>query len=248
MKNDIVHYTTDYETITLSPENRNVQVTSQKYKDIRESIKAHGQLVPAIVDLIDGKLFLAEGQHRLDIAKELGTQFSYVIRKGSISLIRELNARRINWTTHDYIQSNKNDNPSYRHFQALLDESGLTVPALHIALFGERISMDEFRTGGMQLTYNQANQFRQDVLPKLLRIVNVNEHEYRKNLIGAKAVGVLADMIRSSSYDHEHFVERISSASRMKSMTTREDAEAFLLGLYNKRLAPKKQLTLTGDN
>lgn len=248
MKNDLVHYTTDYESIQLSPENRNVVVTSTKYKDIRESVRAHGQLVPAIVDLVDGKLFLAEGQHRLDIAKELGTPFSYVIRKGSIALIRELNARRINWTTADYIQSNKNDNPAYRYFDALLKESGLPTPALHIALFGERISLDEFRTGGMSLTYNQANEFRQNVLSKLLRVVNVNEHEFRGKLTGAKAVGVLVDMFRADGYDHEHFVERISSASRMKSMTTREDAEAFLLGLYNRRLAAKKQITLNGGN
>jgi hypothetical protein len=248
MKTDIVHYTTDYESILLSPKNRTVNVNSQKYRDIKESVKAHGQLVPAIVDVLDGKLHLAEGQHRLDIAKELGTGFSYVIRKGSLALIRELNARRINWTTHDYIQSNKNDNLAYRYFDTLLEVSGLPVPALHIALFGERISMDEFRTGGMNLTFHQMNDFRATVLPKLLRIINVNEHEFRNKLVGAKAVGVLTDMIRHPEYDHEHFVARISNATKMKSMTTREDAEAFLLGLYNKRLAAKKQITLNGGN
>lgn len=248
MKNDLVHYTTDYETITLSPENRNVVVTSQKYKDIRESVRAHGQLVPAIVDLVDGKLCLAEGQHRLDIAKELGTPFSYVIRKGSINLIRELNARRINWTTADYIQSNKNDNPAYRHFEALLKESGLPVPALHIALFGERISLDQFRTGGMELTYNQANEFRTNVLPKLLRIINVNEHEFRGKLVGAKAVGVLVDLIRHPKYDHDRLVKCIKEQVELKPMTTKEDAQTYILSLYNYRLAADKKISFKGAN
>lgn len=248
MKNDLVHYTTDYESIKLSPENRPVNVNSVKYRDIKDSVKAHGQLVPAIVDIVDGVLYLAEGQHRLIIAKELGAQFSYVIRKGSIALIRDLNSRRSNWTTQDYIHSNKNDNPAYRYFDTLLEESGLPYPALYQSLFGRTVKMNEFREGGMELTFTQMQEFRAGKLPKLLRLINVNEREFRPNLVGAKAVGVLSDMIDAKGYDQDHFVERLSNLHRIKPLTTREDAEAFFVGLYNKRLADKKKIAIRGDN
>lgn len=240
--------TSNYALFHFLPHNRVVDPASRKYREIRDSIKVNGQIVPIVCDLVGGLMYVSEGQHRFVACKELGLPISYNIVDGSSKLVAEINTVRSSWTTDNYIESHKNDNPSYRFFKELHAESELSYSALHNALFNRTLHQKEFHRGTMQLSLRDANSFRRDVLNKLLQLINVNEGELRADLTGAKAIGVLAQLIRQPGYDHDHMLDRMTNRSSIRTMTTRADAYDFLVGVvYNKRLSRNKQVEFQFD-
>lgn len=241
--------TSNYALFHFLPHNRVVDPASRKYREIRDSIKVNGQIVPIVCDLVGGLMYVSEGQHRFVACKELGLPISYNIVDGSSKLVAEINTVRSSWTTDNYIESHKNDNPSYRFFKELHAESELSYSALHNALFNRTLHQKEFHRGTMQLSLRDANSFRREqVLNKLLQLINVNEREFKQSLVGAKAIGVLAQLIRHPLYNHTHMLGRMQDQKRMRTMTTREDAYDFLVRVvYNKRLTSSKQIGFSYD-
>lgn len=97
----VVYETTDYEQFGKLKGNRNIN--EAQVIGIRNSIEKIGyQPVPI---LVNERLEVIDGQHRLEAARTLGIPIYFIIQKGAgAEEVMQLNLRRGNWTVYDFIR------------------------------------------------------------------------------------------------------------------------------------------------
>ena len=93
--------TTDYDMFKVRDWNRNI--SSSNMKKIDASVKAQGWLKHPI--MVNEKMEVADGQHRLAYAKQHNLPVYYVVVPGlSINDCVVMNNARTSWTLIDYIK------------------------------------------------------------------------------------------------------------------------------------------------
>ena len=106
--------TKNYDLFTLSDENRNVDLS--RHRRLKESMQKYGFLSCfPIACTRNGvsALVVKDGQHRLEIAKELGLPVPYVIEDQDFD-VAEVNCTSKPWTIRDYVEKHAtNGNAEY---------------------------------------------------------------------------------------------------------------------------------------
>jgi hypothetical protein len=99
----MIKTTTDYAMFTLMEENRDIDLSHRKTKNLAASMMQHGWLsaFPAMVKRSGKKLILIDGQHRFSVAREYGIPVKYVVEDRDIDVAR-LNDTSKSWTIIDY--------------------------------------------------------------------------------------------------------------------------------------------------
>lgn len=110
-----VYVTKDYGRFGIVNGNRSLN--KNKIKRIKDEIAAGTNMLPDCPILVveyDGKLRVIDGQHRLEVAKQIGSYVYYIIREAlSLHQIAMMNSNTEKWTYKDFINcyvQNKNDN------------------------------------------------------------------------------------------------------------------------------------------
>lgn len=87
---------------------------------IKRSIEKVGQVLAPI--LVNEKMQIVDGQHRLEAFKEMGLPVPYIIQKGAgIDECRAMNVAMTNWTTKNFIQSYSDEGIlSYQYLDILV--------------------------------------------------------------------------------------------------------------------------------
>lgn len=100
--------TREYKRFHFTRDNRPIDVVNLRpqHKRLRESMREYGFLpaFPLMVQVLNGKLYVKDGQHRLTFAEELGLDVYYVITEQDIS-IAKINQAQAGWTPRDYAMS-----------------------------------------------------------------------------------------------------------------------------------------------
>jgi hypothetical protein len=97
-----IYQTTDYDMFKPMVGNR--QLDPYNIKQLIESMNQHGYLTSIVV--VNEKMEVADGQHRIEAARETGTKVLYVIAKGyDLSEVQVLNSFGKKWTRAEYLES-----------------------------------------------------------------------------------------------------------------------------------------------
>ena len=159
-----VYETTDYDKFSFVIGNRPVKTKGVKWNVLYESIKAHGQLEPA---LVNDRFEIINGQHRLMCCKELGIPFKYTFGKydASCEIIGEAN-RASKWGNREYINFYASQTDArainYKYFEALRTEFCMNDSAVATVLnSNDGITIREsIQTGKLKISSDMYNTVR----------------------------------------------------------------------------------------
>ncbi len=111
----IVHITDEYEIFNVMETNRSVD--PRHVKVLKDSIKEHGVLVNPV--LVNSKMEVVDGQHRLEACKQSNSSVYYlIVGDYGIKEVQALNLNQKNWTQIDYAESFSS--MGYEHYKKLL--------------------------------------------------------------------------------------------------------------------------------
>ena len=96
-----IHVTSDYNMFSYLVGNRDI--VNKHVKDLSAHIDDRNLNIPIIVN---EKMEVCDGQHRLEAYKVLGLPVHYIVKEGlTLQDIRKLNSVSRKWTMHEYMMS-----------------------------------------------------------------------------------------------------------------------------------------------
>jgi hypothetical protein len=130
-----IYVTRDYDRFTYYEGNRSINPS--KVKNLLKSFNERHYPVPIVVD---EKMQVLEGQHRLESAKKGGFPVFYLILEGDINptqVIRQLNSEQTAFSLADYLKLYAEDDRGayihfqnlYNHYDEMLNDLGFTKKA-----------------------------------------------------------------------------------------------------------------------
>jgi hypothetical protein len=146
-----IHKETDYNKFKMMAGNRGV-VLSHVARLKNEMLK-DAELLEAAPILVNENLFIIDGQHRYEAARQLGLPIYYIIKNGvSISTARRMNVTQRGWTIMDFAQSYaEGGNKNYQQFITMTKKfPHLSQSIIIFYMQGGEISggTENFRSGG----------------------------------------------------------------------------------------------------
>jgi hypothetical protein len=184
-----LHRTREYKRFYFPADNRPIDVVNLRpqHKRLRESMREYGFLpsFPLMVQVVNGKLYVKDGQHRLTFARELGLDVFYVITDQDIS-IAKINQAQVGWTPKDYAMSfaaqGKHD---YQRAIGFCDRYRIPISVGFAMLRGTIVAHNikaEFETG----TYKITNETFASRVAKLYKeIVEISPKVRQQNMLHA---------------------------------------------------------------
>lgn len=245
-----VFATTDYDKFKTIVGNRPVVEKGSHFKEVLNSIKAEGQICPAIVN---ERNEIIDGQHRLAICRQLGIPFVYVIGEGcGFVNIAQANAGR-KWSTetfvYGYAQNGGANADSYCYLKALYEE--FSPPVTKSSLLRVRSGYNpevarQIRDGSFRMTAYEYN-----MIAKSLRdLIALGYADFIKSnpMSGNTYWAAMCYTWRHPKVDNKRLIKlmwqnekRIPSTSKVKELL-----EA-LSTIYNKKLTLAKRVYLEKD-
>jgi hypothetical protein len=155
-----VYVTREYGIFSILQGNRSLN--KLKIKRIREEIAAGTNLLqycPIIVMEYQGKLKVIDGQHRLEVAKQIQSNVWYVVLKNEISLyeIAKMNSNTEKWTAKDFINCYAHTgNASYVTLRKFIAAYGYPV-SVSLQLLASGLKVND--SGGDVITLFQQGKF-----------------------------------------------------------------------------------------
>ena len=213
-----------------------------RVKRIAEAIKESGIQVPIVVN---ERMEVIDGQHRLEAMKLLGQPVSYYVVPGlGIDACMNINKLQKNWGVTDFVHGYaENGNTSYSYFEQLLKQyRSFTNIAIYVAAtgrYGGR-STKALKSGDMEIgekDYNLAREFLDFVSP-------VKEYFYGNgrldHWIYVLRVCYLSDKVRN-----DRLIEAIKRYRLDIAPILRLDQAADIIdGMYNKCLDKKRRVDI----
>lgn len=118
-----IYITEDYDKFKMIKGNRIVDFNDNDYKSLKNSIVENGQLIPGVVD---NKMRIIDGQHRLMVCASENIPFKYIIvddEKLPNLSIQVINTISKKWTKLDYLNYHvKLGNKNYQLINKLCEE------------------------------------------------------------------------------------------------------------------------------
>lgn len=226
MKNIIS--TTDYSQFGIVESNR--PVDKNHVKKLKEVIKKRNLLSLNPI-LVNNKLEVIDGQHRLQAACELKLPIFYVI-SGSITQddIATLNTNKKNWGLLDYVNYHaKNGKNAYKALQLFMNNNHFLPPSVAVKIACGSIGSKEVHEGKLaSLDLDEAEAF-------MTRLSDVRNHF--SETYTAKFVSAVRQIEKVEGYEHTRMVEKIAFNPRaMKPCTTTKEYIKMLEDIYNWKL------------
>jgi hypothetical protein len=225
----VVYRTRNYGLFKTIESNR--ELVPSHIEQLKASIAKKGQYTPIIVKS-NGEVL--EGQHRLQVCKELNIPVYYLIRDLDISDISEMNSRSRNWKNIDYLHHWAKR--GYQPYMRLLEiaeqhkDLGIEVSNL-IIIFGNdgAKSLENFKNGKFALQFHDRGL-------KVLRIYKKikNYCDKNPNNIFFRALAHLAMLETDGKFDIERFIKKLKRKSFTKPATgTLRDYLYIMETIYN---------------
>ena len=211
-----VYETTNYGGFTLLDANRKTKDNQLHLQRLKKSITAYPHLVSPII--VNEKLEVIDGQHRLEVLRGLGRTVEFIIVDGLTSDdIPLYNSTVKSWLLKDYITA-----------KAQSSEIGVSEQYKAITAFKERFNFGD--AANMSLLSNKAGAHSADVRNAMkdgtfkcdnieLSIRNADRiHEIGNYVVDIwrdkNFISAMIGIFSKDSYDHSHFISRMSTQSR----------------------------------
>lgn len=218
-------------------------------KRLTDSIKTYGMKCNPI--LVNEKMEVIDGQHRLMAAKEANSFVYFIVIKGySLNEVHTLNLNQKNWTKRDFMEGyadmgiepyvklrnfiNKNNDFNFTDCIALCTNTtcGTNQSLVHAI---NKNCIEVFEEG----TWTGRNfELAQDWANKIRMI-----KQYYSNYIRSTFVGTMIGMFMNDNFDFNHFMHKLSlQPTSLKDCANREQYKELIEQIYNYRSKDKVNL------
>lgn len=236
----LIRSTKDYKSFKILPQNRvvsesHVTKLTRVFRDQPDALRYRPVLVNEKMEVIDG-------QHRLTAMQELGYPVYYQVGKGlTIADTQQMNAHQRNWTPYDYAKSYADGgNPEYVRYLYYQKKYGLPYrPTLHY-LLGEggdttRINFN-FRSGALETT--DSDTIIDARFQKLEDAGKIMAQFGDLSSTDSQFARAFLVMMYNPRYDHDHFLHKLELfghkyVRRQGSVT---DYQRMLEQIYNEKV------------
>lgn len=224
--------TKDYDAFVILRGNR--QLNKGHVKSLIQSMTDFGNMTPVFPVVVNDRMEVIDGQHRLEALRELKWPVYYRIEQAlNIEHVRLLNTAKTNWTWRDYARSYAElGDENYVRFLNLIKHFDVPFRTLmYFTQIGRKsgANLPMFSRGEYKLT----GEKQQKAFQELKMYTELNElAQQGKNTKFAEA---LCDIIRNPAYDHERMKKTLSRLNRaIPAYRKKTDILRFLEDEYNK--------------
>lgn len=227
MPNIKVEQTVDYDQFVVLKGNR--RVNPRHVARLTKKMTKEGNLTEIFPIVVNEKMEVIDGQHRMTALKQLGWPVFYETKKGlTIDTVQALNTGTQNWTWFDYAWSfSQQGNENYTRFLNLWDHFNLPFSLLlyytGINDGGHRNSrfhLGEFEFENQKRTFNLLTQF-----------VEVSEAASHST---GKFAQAMYDIMQLPDYDHKRMVDKMGKyGGDLKGYTNKLDYMRAIEDIYN---------------
>lgn len=165
-----VYFTRDYARFKSLTGNR--KLNDQKVKKIIKDIQSGTDMLRYCPILVNEKMEVIDGQHRLEVAKTIGSNVWYIITgETSLPEVAKINSRSEQWKSEDYIKCYSDlGNKNYQVLRRFLKKYPIAVSAavglLHYGIITQSGSkMEMFREGEFIVShFEKAERLMEEVM------------------------------------------------------------------------------------
>lgn len=216
----------------------------QHVKRISESIKVYGMKCNPI--LVNEKMQIIDGQHRLLAAKEVQTYVYYIIINGySLSEVHTLNLNQKNWTKRDYMNAYANMGvESYVKLKRFTEKNSEFTLVDCIAMcsnvsYGNYGTPNKFRSDGntveIKEIFNEGTwvgkdfDLAQDNANRLKMI-----QPYYSNYSKTTFVGCMLSLLKNNNFSFIQFINKLKiQPTALVDCRTRDQYRTLIEDIYN---------------
>jgi len=244
MSNQVILESKDYSIFKYLDTNR--QIVNSHIKKLAEAMREKPETNKVRPILVNEKMQVIDGQHRLKACEMLDMPVYYVIGKGlTITDAQRLNAMQKNWGPVDYAESYATSgDKNYQQYLSFREEYRLshktTITYLTQSITGANVA-ESFRAGYFKVkSYRKAAKLAQQLLE-----VGAYIREYKRSQFG-QAFMILA---QHPNYSHKRFLHRAENYSK-KFIVQYENLSDYirsLEALYNFNTEKSNQIMLRFD-
>lgn len=233
-----IHTTTDYKIFKLILGNRDV--CHKHVLLLAKHIEARDLEIPIIVN---EKMEVCDGQHRLEACKLTNKPVTYVIKHGlNLEDIRNLNSTSRKWTLYEYMMSFvKLGNEEYEILKWFQETYSFSISDCGAMLNGKgwfsHTELEKFKRGEFKVHNLEKAKVIAD---RIIYVGNYFEHYKKKSFIGA-----MTTCLNDPSFDWDIFKQRLKNFSaKLTNQGSRGDFILNIEKLYNFKTTPKKRIRL----
>ena len=233
-----IHTTTDYDQFKYIAGNRDV--VDAHVRSLSEQITIKDFQIPIIVN---EKMEVCEGQHRLEAYKALNVPVTYIIKEGlDIFDIRKLNSVSRKWTMEEYLMSHvKLGNKQYeilewfhRHYEFSITDS---ISMLNGKGYHTSNELNEFKNGDFKVA---DLEWAKDTANKIMQVGEYFPYWKKRTFVGA-----MISALRDSTFVWKIFDARLRNhSSKLKNQGSRNDFILNIERLYNHNTSAEKKIRL----
>lgn len=228
-RNVRVEETTDYDIFVKLLGNRHVD--PKHVARFVTKLNKEGNLTDIFPIVVNERMEVIDGQHRLEALRQLGWPVHYEVKKGlTITTVEALNTGVKNWTWFDYAFSySERGNENYTRFLNLWDHFNLPYTIIrYYASAGTAqggTSSYSFKGGDMVMD-NQKETF--ELLKKYKEVSEAASHNTHAF---AQAI---YDIMRLPEYDHKRMVDKMKKyGGELKHYKNKLDYMRAIEDIYN---------------
>lgn len=216
--------TTDYDMFEFVEGNR--KLNPRHVRGLRKAIEKDNLLFANPI-LVDSRMRVLDGQHRLEVARGLGVPIFYLKVDGlEPSVIPGINTVRKGWTTPDYINyyAELGSSP-YVALKTIMNLTSLFPSSVFEA--GE-LNSGIIRRGELDLNPGKARMLL-DRIEKLQEYVDID-----KSLGSARMMRAFIRLMKAGMYNHDRMVKKLEfRAGKIRQFSAVEDNMRELEEVYN---------------
>jgi len=233
-----VQYTTDYNIFSYLVGNRDI--VNKHVKDLSAEIDERDLEIPIIVN---EKMEVCDGQHRLEAYKALDKPVPFIIKDGlELTDIRKLNSVNRKWTMHEYMMSHfKLEVPDYVHLEWFVRTYGFSVSDSLAMLNGKGYT----NTHDMKMF--KEGKFVIHDLEKAKKTATCIDYigEYFEHYRKVSFIRAMISVMNDPVFVWSIFENKLKNfSSKLTNQGSRNDFILNIEKLYNYKTSPEKRIRL----
>jgi hypothetical protein len=230
-----IYETRNYSQFKIMSDNREINLLH-----VQRLINSFNDLHLVSPIIVNEKLEVIDGQHRLQASKETGKPVYYIILRGyGIKEVQVLNTNQKNWTKMDYLETYASEGvkPYLQFKQFMADFPDFKIQAAERILSGLGASKSTNIDGkNVYMKYFEEGNFSIPDIKKSYSIARkmMDFKPFYKNFARGTFVSALLPLFSSKVYDHKEMLHKLGSCPiRLRDCDKIETYRLLLEEIYN---------------
>ncbi len=238
----MIQKTKNYSMFIFRDDNRE-KIEEAHIQKLMESIQAMNLLELRPI-LVNEKMEIIDGQHRLKAAERLGVEIYYEVKAGFSSQEVRLLSVNKSWTVSDWLNSYVKDGyPEYIKFKDFMKKNDLNIQvALYIVMARKKCNYKDFRDGKFVFSEEGLDEALDLCRRTIDLIVKMNGGSpYTRS---SRFWNALLKLVNHPSFNEQKWFSNLKKmVNRVTAKASTEDYAAVFMEIFNFRNADKIDIT-----